>query len=330
MEIKTSRNYGGNKNYLMKTYHFISIALYLSLFYSCKVESPLASESNGQKHEIVLKTAIQQIESKVSFQQADLQLLAEDSIKVWIDELTPNALPIYENCKLTSDGNGNLSSVKTLYYPQSNNIEIYALHTNAALASDEYPSYPILHSVASKQQELKEYVWSDLLYTKRIAQNSTSEIMLYFYHLLSKLQVAIVLGDGLSKADIEYVYIGGTKLSAELDVSKSNPVNNITVTPRGKETPIVIGSDISEDFNSPQYNDAIIVPQTVGKGTSFIVIMLKDGNRLTYSLPEDRTFESRYRYQFHITATRTSMTVATQISDWLEGGTVAGNTDIGI
>ena len=140
MEIKTSRNYGGNKNYLMKTYHFISIALYLSFFYSCKVESPIASESNGQKHEIVLKTAIQQIESKASFQQADLQLLAEDSIKVWIDELTPNALPIYENCKLTSDGNGNLSSIKTLYYPQSNNIEIYALHTNAALASDEYPS----------------------------------------------------------------------------------------------------------------------------------------------------------------------------------------------
>lgn len=100
------------------------------------------------------------------------------------------------------------------------------------------------------------------------------------------------------------------------------------IAPEGEIRTIVIGHDISDDFETPAYNDAVIVPQTLDAGTSFIVVTLLDGTRLAYQLPESTTFTAQTAYQYHITVKRDGMVVTTSVTDWLPGGIIEGEADI--
>lgn len=320
----------------MKRYLKISAALVAaSMTVACQEqatgpETPETPETPGSGKEIILSTSISGPEVKAAFPQTDTQLAEGLQVSLWVDESGQTATPLYENNILTSNGEGGLYGGETMYYPTSGNpVNVYALKTNAALASDSYPSGRLLHSVRADQRELSGFADSDLLYAAVTGvTDDTDVVSLLFRHLLSKVQVAVTLSEGLVKEDIAGLEINGTKLQAGFTLDKALSPAEVEIVSDGNGSAIEIGSDISDSFDAPSYNDAVIVPQSVTGGTPFIVVRLSDGTRLAYRLPEAAVFESGTAYQYHIRVNRDGLAVTTGVTDWLPGGLVEGTADV--
>lgn len=275
--------------------------------------------------ELLLSVSVE-AQTKATFANADVQIPAGQTVAVWVHESTDAATQLYGKNVLTANGSGGLSGGTTMFFPQNDShVDIYALHTNATWSGAEYPDATLTHTVRGDQQKLADYAVSDLLYarTTNVAK-TTNAVPLKFYHLLSKLQVAIVPGEGVSASEITGITVDGTKLQAGFTLSKTSLPTAITVSPTGEVSPIKIGADISVSFSNPKYNDAIVVPQTVTAGTAFITLQLADGVELAYLLPKDTTFESNKKYFYHIQVSRNELKISTSIEGWTSGGVVTG------
>jgi hypothetical protein len=210
-----------------------------------------------------------------------------------------------------------------------NSVDIYALHTNATLTAT-YPATALTHTVNSDQRTLAGYAPSDLLYARRInVARTASPVLMTFYHLLSKIQVAVMPGEGLTAADIAGISIGGTRLQAQFTPAKATNPDAVVITPAGTASPITVGADVSPNLTTNiVYNDAIIVPQTIASGTAFITVRLSDATNLVYRLPAATTFESGKKYGYLITTNTTGdlteLILTTIIEDWIPAGNIPG------
>lgn len=250
-----------------------------------------------------------------------------ESVHVWIDDSkSPNAdittESLYKNNVLTVGDAGALSG-ETMYFPQSGNtVNIYALHTNATLTGDEFPG-ELTHTVAQDQKAATAtagggYQGSDLVYAKATGQERTKDdISLTFTHMLSKIEVVLVKGAGVS--DITSAEILNTKLNAVFTPSKTTTeAPFFSVTASGDITdknPIAIDCEVTPqaDVNSKAIlNEAIIVPQELTATTEFIRI----NGTLIYKLPEAKTFAAGKKYRYIVTANLSGLTVTSSITDW--------------
>lgn len=285
----------------------------------------------GDRTEIRLSSGIR-IQSRTAFPEADVQVPSGESVAVWIDQRGDQTKPLYQNYALLADGNGGLTGERKMYFPlNGNNIDIYALHTNAYYAGSAYPTATMTHAVSNDQSKLKQYAQSDLLYGRAIDIAKTrNAVPITFYHLLSKIQVAVCPVEGVKAEDIQSIAIGGTKRMANITLDKSTAPNAITPAPAGSASNIFVGTDASTDFSegNVRYNDAVIVPQTVAEGTAFITVTLKTGESLVYRLTRDVRFESGKKYTCHMTISLTDIKLSTSVSDWKPGDLITGNNDI--
>ena len=179
------------------------------------------------------------------------------------------------------------------------------------------------------------YLKSDLLYgLKKDVTRSASAVNLTFYHLLSKVEVALKSGAGNPDLTDATVTIENTKLKAEFTPSKTAEINSSTLgtaqtaraglvtcsTFSNDPAPITIATSITTDNFSTgtTYAAAIIVPQKVTQNTKFIKVALTTGGEFYYSIPdaEGITFESGKKYQYKITVNQSGLTVTSEISDW--------------
>ena len=284
---------------------------------SCTKE-PL--QEHGEQTEIRLGSGIE-LQSKASFTQADTQIPAGEQVYVWIDRNVTD-LPALYGQTMTADGSGNLSGGTKMFFPMNgDHINIYSLHTNAAISADTYPAETFTHEVKAEQKTLEDYVYSDLLYSRNADVAKTTErIALTYFHQLSKIEVAVTTKDGLTGDDIAGISICGMKRMASVRPDKaSQPF--LSVEPAGEASSIAIGQDISTDFTEGNavYNDAIVVPQTVEAGTEFISVSLQDGTSVAYRLTSPVTFESGRKYTLHMTISFTGIDISTSISDWIGG-----------
>ena len=267
--------------------------------------------------------------SKVAWPQTDIQITKGERVRVWVDRNTEGYPELYGQI-LTADGSGNLSGDYKMYFPMNgDNVNIYALHTNAYFPDSDFPAATFTHYVSTEQTSLKQYVSSDLLYARsRDVAKTEDAVPLKFYHQLSKLQVAIVAKDGIMQEDIAEVTVGGTRVQANVTLKKDMSANALTVTPAGSPAAISIGTDLSTDFfdGSVRYNDVIIVPQTVPSGTAFLNITLRGGTSITYKLDSDAVFESGRKYILQMTVDLKSIEINTVVSDWLDGDPIIGNS----
>lgn len=311
----------------MKKHLILSaLAALPAMVISCQQTTEGEETVDGTQKEIRLSTTVSLMDVKASFPQTDTQLAEGSQVRVWVDENDRTAVPLYENNILTANGNGGLYGGETMYYPASGNpVNVYALKTNASIGADPYPDGTLQHTVSTGQTDLEGFASSDLLYAREEnVENGTAAVALTFYHLLSKVQVAVALSEGLAKEDIAGVEINGTKILAGFALDKSVSPDAVEINAGGEIQTIVIGHDISETLDSPAYNDAVIVPQTVEEGTPFIVVTLADSSRLAYRLTENKTFSARTAYQYYIQVKRDGLSVTTSVADWLPGGLVEG------
>lgn len=308
----------------MKTKVFFLAALSATVMMtSCNNDDEVTNDGTT---EIRLSSGITP-QVRASFSTGDTQIAAGDTVAVYVDDATATT-QLYGKNVLTADGSGNFTGGTAMFFPQTGNaVNIYAFHTNGTLAT-AFPTAEITHAVSADQTAQAGYLGSDLLYaSKTNVARTTSAVELTFYHLLSKVQIALKEGNGLSATDVSKVEIMGTKLNAKFTPSTALAANAQTITKDGTATAIKIEKTFSADFSS--YNDAIIVPQAVADNSDFIKLTLNNGGVLVYKLAAGTTFESGKKYIYHITANLTGLTVTSTIEDWeAVGAATTGNAEM--
>lgn len=252
-----------------------------------------------------------------------------EKVSVWVDDAGTTTSPLYKAVELTADGNNGFTGDETMYFPETgNNINIYAVHGNftpAFTSGSDFPKGGAEYKVEGDQSIEANYIKSDLLYAyqKGVTRSGNpTNVKLNFYHMLSKLELAIKKGDGAP----ELADLGAVKLYDALFTGKFTPSTTATMSDQSERADMLktsgpawdmtLGQKTCTDFTDGNvyYNEAIHVPQDMGGKE--LTFALKDGGTLTYTFPAGTTFESGKKYQYHITLDLTGITVTSNITDW--------------
>lgn len=258
----------------------------------------------------------------------DTQLKSGEEVHVWVDDATTDE-ELHPNNVLTAGDGGVLTDGTPMYFPETGNkVDIYAIHGNwESTALTDFWNKEQTHSVEKDQrtgQGTDGYAKSDLVYARTMdasrAGNPTT-VNLTFTHLLSKVEVVLVQGEGYP--NINKVEILNTKLDAKFTPAKAE--ENITVTVSGTEgeNPIEIDKDLTSKTNAAgndeskkNLNEAIIVPQNLAEGTPFIRVTTNEGGALIYKLKKETTFAAATKYRYTVTANLTGLEVTATITPW--------------
>ena len=284
-----------------------------------------------------------------------------NTVWVWADQINAsNSIRsvYFKAWKLTTDGNGSLSSTKAKNYPATNGLDFFGLKGNFNTTIDEgtteLPVYDvekeldgIIHVIEPDQTTSADYYKSDLLYAQLKEQTATnSAAELNFYHMLSRVQIVLIPRNGgtnnnlLGTTDLQSatVTILGVKNKVKFTADRSVDINNeetgralreamLTIPATDNEaTSILVKTETSmaEDLTDSGYGDAIVAPkQTFAAGTRFIQVDYM-GETTYFTLADDLTLESgkRYRFKLFIDRIGHTYTVRPTIADWndVDGG----------
>ena len=181
----------------------------------------------------------------------------------------------------------------------------------------------------SNQSGTEAYTKSDLLYAvQKNVIRSSNAVELSFYHMLSKVEVALKSGNGKPDLTDAVVTIVGTKLKADFTPDKSATMTDqsaragmITIPGDNNDaTPITIRTITTTDFNgNSEYGEAVVLPkQTISQNTPFIQVTLANKAVFSYKIPDagGLTLESGKKYTYKITVNQTGLTVTSKIENW--------------
>lgn len=322
------------KDKKMKTNLFVTMAAAALILAGC------ANDENGIDNGAVklrLTSGVEVQQTRAFTPTQSTSITAGEVVSVWVDDAgtIPDPTPIYEANQLTAtDGNG--FSGSDMFFPETgNNVNIYAVHGNFTApftGGAAFPTAAVEYSVAADQSKGgTAYTNSDLLYAyeKGVAR-SNSPVQLTFYHMLSKLELAIVKGEGAPElAQSNAVKLGGVTLngnftpSTSADMSiQSQRAGMLSAASKTSSGDMTLGQTTCTDFTDPnvKYNEAILVPQEMKD--KVLTFTLADGGTLKYTIPAFSTtpgaavFESGKKYQYQITLKLTGLEVTSKIEDW--------------
>ncbi|WP_455666919.1 fimbrillin family protein [Phocaeicola sp.] len=319
----------------MRTKTFMTMATVALMAASCSNDgNEVTNEWDGRIH---LNSGVT-TQSRATH-NLDEKIGNEETVYLYIDKGSSEASLLYGK-QLTANGSNGFSGADNMYFPAGEaSIKHYAFHVNESgmpsMTTNNYPAGQLTHKVEADQTTADSntgYAKSDLLYasgetTRDYAKTNKGEITLKFTHLLSKIEVVLV--KGTSEPKIESMAICGTKPNGTFTPNKTS---SFTVTVAdGEAQPIQIDCGLTEkatvekdnDDTDKVLNEAIIIPQTLQKGSSFIEITLTDGGKLYYKLEQfkdksgnDVVFEAGKKYRYTITANLTGMSVKSEVSGW--------------
>lgn len=304
----------------MKKYFYFAMAL---AFASCSNNEDW--NVAGQDAEIRLSSGI--VSSRAATQAT--QLVSGEVVYAWLDNMAgEQPVEVIKAWKLKADNSDKLIGESAQFFPEGvSSLKAYAIHTNASFENGLSLPDKITHSILADQKETANYVKSDLLYSIKDEVKKGETNALTFYHMLSKVEIKLIPGDGFTKEGLENakVSILGTKPVATLTLDKAKTetglsdlsVRNGIVEASGTPAPISIATKLDD------YAEAVIVPQSV-QG-DFIQLELAD-LALIYKLDTEKNFESGKKYQFDITVKKTGLKVTATITDWdSTSGSVSGS-----
>ena len=351
----------------MKTTLMVMMAASAVLTGLTACSSDDAAPAAQQTREIRLGTTV----GDVTRSNDATNLLNGDTVYVWTDMVNPSTTPAtvteYFNAwALKANGVGGLSTLAAgnqKLFPATNMLNFYALVGNfgkrtveeqqVPMITDgetELPTTGILHTVLDDQTTAEAYYKSDLMYAVKLEQEPVSDaVILPFKHLLSRIQVVLVPGNGMTTTDLTGATVELLNLYRQVTFSpdKSKDFTSASdlasmisiqalVAQQGNilmsTNTVATSADAIGDANKTAYADAIVVPQTIAKGTQFIHVSYM-GRDTYYRIPDGDSdqplvLESGKQYRFRLVCDRLGDTYLSDIAidDW----TVLGNTALNL
>jgi hypothetical protein len=276
------------------------------------------------------------------------QFAANEQIDVFVydvaDQMTYTRPAVY-----TADGQGGLTTSPAQLWPSGTGsaINLYAFYPSGAVKEENFygPEDEIQEfSFAVEQDQSTEagYKASDLMFGGSINPNggyqeiarTNSTVPLTFYHMLSKINLNVTLGEALSE-QVNSISSISAKIQNVLPQAQFFGI--ISSTPLepsmewgGDPIDINVGDLTRED--GIYSGSAIIPPQMVESGNVLFSITItyndNSSRTLTYTPSGDGiNFDSHYVYNFNITANVWGLSLSTTIEPWSQAQDYSGETD---
>lgn len=234
---------------------------------------------------------------------------------------------------------GSLTTQNTQYFPQNNNgVTIYAVYPLDAGKNVTVKEEAAKFAVQSDQSTDENYKASDLMVGSpttddKIVYRTTDEVTLQFKHCLSKININISAGAGVSENDLQGATV--TIYTRTNDATFNVQTGEVTaVESQGQAaSPFVsLGALTVTEDEGPIGMSGIIIPQEIPAGSRFIMISTTNGQTTTnyaYSLPTTENiirFEAGKAYTYNITVKKSGLTIDnTTITDWDDAGGTDGD-----
>lgn len=166
---------------------------------------------------------------------------------------------------------------------------------------------PITYSVASDQSTSSDN--NDLLYYYAPGFNPGKSLVdkklnIQFNHAFCMIDIVVTLGTEFNKPEvlkespIVKVTLGGTKIAANVDVTKAASVVTVSETDAATDITTTKGSfdkAANAEANAISRFSCIAIPQTVA-GKTFKVSLMTAGKRYEWTSDKEITLQSGYRY----------------------------------
>lgn len=332
----------------MKKSTLFSAVVMMLLGTACS-NSELEQMVNNEPLELRLSSSID-VQTRASSNTQATQFVNGEKVYAWLDNkaekqsatVVSDYIKAWTLTAATNAGEGGSNFTgSSQHWPTNGNkfVDVYAIHGNFdETLTEGTTGFPgtLNHRVKEDQTQIADYQVSDLVYGKATDQErSLSPISVTFKHQLSKVEIALKAGNGLSFSDlstaVKSVKILGTKVAATVTTSKTA---DLTLQLTGDAKPITVAqafSNVADWTNDAdvKYNEVIILPQTVGASSTekanFIEIELNDGGKLYFKTYQ--TFAAGKKYIYKISLSLTELSVTSSITDWEDAN--IGNDGIG-
>lgn len=227
----------------------------------------------------------------------------------------------------TAGGSGTMTPATQPYFPTSGNgVNIYAYYPSNRVGND-ITATSVSFSVAEDQSSDEDYKASDLMYgtpSQNPVSRTKSPTALIFKHLLSKVTITLVPGDGTPSLDGAVVRLRNVQPNTALNVS-AGTIGNAS----GDTKDITVFTAATSALSG----SAVVVPQTLEP--TFIEVTLENGGVLTSKELKDGSYNpitsvvltSGNEYKYTITVNLTSLGVTSTIVPWI-GATATGTAEM--
>ena len=215
---------------------------------------------------------------------------------------------------LTSSG---WQTSTTAKYPQDGEkLDFYAYHPYVSSSALDGEGYRV-HRTATDQRQESAYKGSDLLMASASGVSAgTAAVHLQFSHMLSKMEIELKAGEGLTLEELTEatITIKGVKTSGKVHLS-----SKACQTDETKEDVIAHGTfSLAAGGEKLTGVSAIVYPQEIASGAELIEIGLGEEKYL-FTTTKPITLQAGYKSIFTITLSRNSLSVETGVTDWTEG-----------
>ena len=270
-------------------------------------------------------------------------IVEDETVWAWVSDAGKSGtdVALYDAENLTAQAGGGLAGNpgRPMFFPQTGNaVNIRALHGtfNEMFTEGEtvFPTGGVGFTVAENQSAGGDaYVTSDLLYAASddVARSGNpTTVSLKFYHMLSKLELKIVRGEGVTDA-VEKVTLGGVAVCGTFtpaeDADLTQQTARAAMIASGEQSATMTLGGAFWDEETKTTNDAIVVPQSIGGKT--MTFTLASGGELVYTIPDGKAFESGKKHVYTVTLKLTGLEVTSSIEPWDDSeGETEGNATL--
>lgn len=256
---------------------FIGWVFWLGLLVSSCDHSTLSVPHD----EIQLTTAIVPTSRGTDLNQQSTKIVANQPVGVTITE----ASTAHHNVLWLADGHGMLVNVGTPVHWSNSAIMVTAYHPYHAGWTGTNHTF----AVQTDQSTDEGYLNSDLLWAQATASASDAPVGLNFTHRLAKVNITLT-SDDLTDLSHIGISICGTHLSAGF-----NPSTGVLSPANG----VVADIKASVTTETAHTGSAVIIPQSMGKGTKFVKITYENKDYY-YTLSDAVEFKSGRSYHFQL------------------------------
>ena len=291
----------------MKKALFLTV-LAASALVSCE-NTPIDPEVNVGKLPISISPSAMTRVTDSSYEANDevgLYVVNHDGLKA--GSLTASGNHV-DNARFTFSGNAWTPENEIFWIDNTTKADFYAYHPYVQEISD---TDALTFTVARDQSELEEYKASDFMWGKASAVAPTaSPVAITTNHVMSNLVIYIENGEGFT--DEEFA---AAEISVKIDNIKYNSTIDLST---GIATATGATGEIIPYKESDHYR-ALVVPQTVGAGTEFVIITV-NGNEYAFKQAITLTGNTRHKMTITIEKDKLSSSAVFNVGPWEEEAT---------